>query len=59
MSPTISYYDRNGDHIDTHYFPQGYFYDEDHAEKMMEEYWPDNAIEARVESLDFNFQVCY
>ena len=57
MSPTISYYDHNGNHIDTHYFTHGFFHDEDHAYHTAEEYWPDNAVEARVESLDFTFEV--
>jgi len=54
MSTTISYYNRRGDHIDTHYFDC--FHDEDHAERLVEEYWPSDAVEARVESLDFIFE---
>ena len=57
MSATISYYDRNGNHIDTHYFPHGFFHDDDHAHSKAEELWPSDAVEARVESLDFNFEV--
>lgn len=57
MSPTISYYDRNGNHIDTHYFPHDFLQGEDHAERLAEEYWPSDAVEARIESLDFAFEV--